>query len=121
MTITMKLFILPVYYYKKPIFWLLKKKSKYFDFSNKQDSLDSVTVSEDSLETVPVTEDSLESVTVSEEVTTDSEAEEMSLAAPLAISQPVKDWMASRRENIRPLGTFFNTSNFQVNFGAMYF
>ena len=111
MTITMKLFILPVYYDKKPIFCLLKKKSKYCYFSNKQDSLDSVTVSEDSLETV----------TVSEEVTTDSEAEEMSLAAPLAISQPVKDWVVTRRDNIRALATFFNTSNFQVNFGAMYF
>merc|ERR1719483_554074 len=70
--------------------------------------------SEDSLETVSVTEDSLESVTVSEEVTTDSEAEEMSLAAPLSISQPFKDWVVTRRENIRPLATFFNTSNFQV-------
>ena len=85
------------------------------------DSLETITETEDSLETVKVSEDSLGIVTVSEEVTTDREAEEMSLAAPLAISQPVKDWVATRRENIRPLGTFFNTSNFQVNFGAMYF
>jgi len=39
----------------------------------------------------------------------------MSLPVPLNISQPVvKEWFSKRRANLRPLGTFFNTANFQV-------
>merc|ERR1712088_1132977 len=39
----------------------------------------------------------------------------MSLPVPVNISQPaVKEWFGKRRANIRPIGTFFNTSNFQV-------
>merc|ERR1711892_78774 len=39
----------------------------------------------------------------------------MSLPVPLNLSQPlVKEWFAKKRANIRPLGTFFNTANFQV-------
>merc|ERR1712061_370855 len=33
----------------------------------------------------------------------------------LSVAQPlVREWLAKRRANIRPIGTFFNTSNFQV-------
>merc|ERR1712198_581089 len=33
----------------------------------------------------------------------------------LSVAQPlVRDWLAKRRANLRPFGTFFNTSNFQV-------
>jgi len=33
----------------------------------------------------------------------------------LSVAQPlVRDWLAKRRANLRPVGTFFNTSNFQV-------
>merc|ERR1712098_126644 len=33
----------------------------------------------------------------------------------LSIAQPlVRDWLAQRRANLRPVGTFFNTANFQV-------
>jgi len=40
---------------------------------------------------------------------------EMSLAAPITISQPdVRAWVNRRRENIRPVGTFFSTNNFQI-------
>ena len=39
----------------------------------------------------------------------------MSLPVPVNLSQPaVKEWFGKRRANIRPLGQFFNTSNFQV-------
>ena len=39
----------------------------------------------------------------------------MSLPVPLNISQPVvKEWLQKKRANLRPFGTFFNTSNFQV-------
>merc|ERR1711892_1223217 len=39
----------------------------------------------------------------------------MSLPVPLNLSQPlVKEWFAKKRANSRPLGTFFNTANFQV-------
>merc|ERR1712088_145973 len=39
----------------------------------------------------------------------------MSLPVPVNISQPaIKEWFGKRRANIRPLGEFFNTSNFQV-------
>ena len=44
--------------------------------------------------------------------------EEKSMAAPIAVSQSVKDWMLSRRENIRPLTTFFNSANYQVSMGG---
>ena len=39
----------------------------------------------------------------------------MSLPAPISVSQPaIKEWFGRRKANIRPFGTFFNTSNFQV-------
>ena len=39
----------------------------------------------------------------------------MSLPVPVNLSQPaVKEWFGKRRANIRPLGEFFNTHNFQV-------
>ena len=40
----------------------------------------------------------------------------MSLPVPVNLSQPaVKEWFGKRRANIRPLGEFFNTTNFQVS------
>jgi len=39
----------------------------------------------------------------------------MSLPVPINISQPaIKEWFGRRRSSIRPVGVFFNTSNFQV-------
>merc|ERR1712111_170163 len=39
----------------------------------------------------------------------------MSLPVPINISQPfIKEWFGKRKANVRPVGTFFNTSNFQV-------
>ena len=39
----------------------------------------------------------------------------MSLPVPINLSQPaLKEWFGKRRANIRPLGQFFNTHNFQV-------
>jgi len=39
----------------------------------------------------------------------------MSLPVPINISQPViKEWFGKRKANVRPVGVFFNTSNFQV-------
>merc|ERR1740128_874104 len=33
----------------------------------------------------------------------------------LNVAQPLlRDWLAKRRANLRPVGTFFNTANFQV-------
>merc|ERR1711942_492275 len=33
----------------------------------------------------------------------------------LSVAQPlVRDWLSKRRANLRPVGTFFNTANFQV-------
>ena len=60
----------------------------------------------------PATEDNLTKETVSEPAT--AEPEDMSMAAPLAISQPIREWVATKRENIRPISTFFNTANFHV-------
>ena len=48
-----------------------------------------------------------------------TEEEEKIMAAPIAVSQSVKDWMLSRRENIRPLTTFLNSANYQVSRGVM--
>merc|ERR1712013_49263 len=45
-----------------------------------------------------------------------TEEEEKGMAAPIAVSQSVKDWMFSRRENIRPITTFFNSANYQSNY-----
>ena len=34
----------------------------------------------------------------------------------LSVAQPlVREWLAKRRANLRPVGTFFNTANFQVS------
>merc|ERR1711971_517873 len=39
----------------------------------------------------------------------------MNLPVPISVSQPaIKEWFGRRKANIRPLGTFFNTNNFQV-------
>merc|ERR1711997_727864 len=39
----------------------------------------------------------------------------MSLPVPVSLSQPaLKEWFGKRRANLRPVGTFFNTANFQV-------
>merc|ERR1712119_141440 len=39
----------------------------------------------------------------------------MSLPVPVNINKSlVKEWLAKRREALRPVGTFFNTANFQV-------
>merc|ERR1712048_1026151 len=39
----------------------------------------------------------------------------MSLPVSLNLSQPVvKEWFAKKRANLRPVGTFFNTANFQI-------
>merc|ERR1712133_225385 len=39
----------------------------------------------------------------------------MSLPVPTNISQPfIKEWFGKRKANVRPVGIFFNTSNFQV-------
>ena len=39
----------------------------------------------------------------------------MSLPVPISLSQPaIKEWFGRRKASIRPLGTFFNTTNFQV-------
>ena len=73
----------------------------------------------DNITTEPATKDNLSSEPASDYVT--SEPEDMSMAAPLAISAPIKEWMATRRENIRSMGTFFNTSNFQVSLSVMFF
>ena len=33
----------------------------------------------------------------------------------LSVAQPlVREWLSKRRANLRPVGTFFNTANFQV-------
>ena len=69
------------------------------------------------------TEDSIDTVEVSEDSNSDiiklpntTEDEEKSMAAPMSVSLPVKDWISSRRENIRPLTTFCNSANYQVSF-----
>ena len=52
-----------------------------------------------------------------EQKTSDKTSPGMSLPVPLNISQPVvKEWFTKKRANLRPLGTFFNTANFQVIF-----
>merc|ERR1712236_27654 len=50
-----------------------------------------------------------------QETSEDQPKSGMSLPVPLNISQPVvKEWLQKKRANLRPFGTFFNTSNFQV-------
>ena len=52
---------------------------------------------------------------IDEQSTSEQSNPGMSVPVPLNISQPVvKEWFAKKRANIRPLGTFFNTANFQV-------
>merc|ERR1711909_206469 len=52
---------------------------------------------------------------IDEQTTSEQSNPGMSVPVPLNISQPVvKEWFAKKRANIRPLGTFFNTANFQV-------
>merc|ERR1711994_309857 len=43
------------------------------------------------------------------------EKEKAESGMSLSVAQPlVRDWLAKRRANLRPVGTFFNTANFQV-------
>ena len=52
---------------------------------------------------------------IDEQMTSEQTSTGMSLPMPLNISQPVvKEWFTKKRANLRPLGTFFNTANFQV-------
>merc|ERR1711892_1342676 len=52
---------------------------------------------------------------IDQQDTSEQASPAMSLPVPLNLSQPlVKEWFAKKRANIRPLGTFFNTANFQV-------
>ena len=54
---------------------------------------------------------------IDQQDTSEQDSPGMSLPVPLNLSQPlVKEWFAKKRANIRPLGTFFNTANFQVCF-----
>jgi len=42
-------------------------------------------------------------------------SEAMSMASKINLSSPlVREWLAARKSNIRPIGVFFNTTNFQV-------
>ena len=48
------------------------------------------------------------------EQTSDEQTSTSQVEMSLSISQPdVKEWVARRKENIRHVGTFFNTNNFQ--------
>eukprot|EP00090_Calanus_glacialis_P024404 TRINITY_DN378_c0_g1_i1.p1 TRINITY_DN378_c0_g1~~TRINITY_DN378_c0_g1_i1.p1 ORF type:complete len:203 (-),score=65.35 TRINITY_DN378_c0_g1_i1:122-730(-) len=52
---------------------------------------------------------------IDEQKTSEQSIPGMSIPVPLNISQPVvKEWFTNKRANLRPLGTFFNTANFQV-------
>merc|ERR1712165_658033 len=43
------------------------------------------------------------------------EKEKVESGMSLSVAQPlVREWLAKRRANLRPLGTFFDTANFQV-------
>merc|ERR1719361_1627986 len=43
------------------------------------------------------------------------EKEKVESGMSLSVAQPlVREWLAKRRANLRPVGTFFNTANFQV-------
>merc|ERR1719193_546698 len=45
----------------------------------------------------------------------EEEVKEPESGMSLSVAQPlVRDWLAKRRANLRPVGTFFNTANFQV-------
>ena len=45
----------------------------------------------------------------------EEEVNEPGSGMSLSVAQPlVRDWLAKRRANLRPVGTFFNTANFQV-------
>merc|ERR1712212_1220350 len=45
----------------------------------------------------------------------EEEVKESGSGMSLSVAQPlVRDWLAKRRANLRPVGTFFNTANFQV-------
>lgn len=49
------------------------------------------------------------------ESTEDKAAPDMSVASKINVSAPViREWLAARKSNIRPIGTFFNTANFQA-------
>ena len=44
------------------------------------------------------------------------EKEKAESGMSLSVAQPlVREWLAKRRANLRPVGTFFNTANFQVS------
>merc|ERR1711872_646821 len=45
----------------------------------------------------------------------EEEVKESGSGMSLSVAQPlVREWLAKRRANLRPVGTFFNTANFQV-------
>merc|ERR1711990_76048 len=45
----------------------------------------------------------------------EEEVKEPGSGMSLSVAQPlVRDWLAKRRASLRPVGTFFNTANFQV-------
>merc|ERR1712111_54829 len=45
----------------------------------------------------------------------DEQKEKLESWMSLSVAQPlVREWLAKRRANLRPVGTFFNTANFQV-------
>merc|ERR1712241_136231 len=47
------------------------------------------------------------------------EKEKAESGMSLSVAQPlVREWLAKRRANLRPVGTFFNTANFQVPLSA---
>merc|ERR1712112_447604 len=52
---------------------------------------------------------------LSGEIEEEEVKEQQGSGMSLSVAQPlVRDWLAKRRANLRPVGTFFNTANFQV-------
>merc|ERR1712080_130182 len=52
---------------------------------------------------------------LSGEIEEEEVKEQQGSGMSLSVAQPlVMDWLAKRRANLRPVGTFFNTTNFQV-------
>merc|ERR1712080_399588 len=52
---------------------------------------------------------------LSGEIEEEEVKEQQGSGMSLSVAQPlVMDWLAKRRANLRPVGTFFNTANFQV-------
>merc|ERR1712088_890787 len=52
---------------------------------------------------------------LSGEIEEEEVKEQQGSGMSLSVAQPlVRDWLAKRRANLRPVGNFFNTANFQV-------